>query len=194
MRNMNQKLALLLFVLAITASLQAQVPYTLKTPKLSVSGTSTLHEWTSEATKVEWSGSLLVQDKKIIQVKDVQVKIPVTSIKSEKGKTMDNKTYEAFNSDKNPNIVYKLTIIKITGNGPDFTLDATGTLSMAGATQTFDMPVKAKLLANGDIQLIGSKKINMKDYKMVPPTAMMGTIKVGEEVTVNFDLTITPTK
>jgi hypothetical protein len=34
----------------------------------------------------------------------------------------------------------------------------------------------------------------MKDYKMDPPTAVMGTIKVGPEVTVNFDLTVTPSK
>lgn len=38
------------------------------------------------------------------------------------------------------------------------------------------------------------KKLNMRDYKMEPPTAMMGTIKVGEEVTIDFDLTITSTK
>jgi hypothetical protein len=46
-------------------------------------------------------------------------------------------------------------------------------------------------LANGDVQIIGSRKLNMKDFNMVPPTAMMGTIKVGEEVTVNFNLTLT---
>jgi hypothetical protein len=32
----------------------------------------------------------------------------------------------------------------------------------------------------------------MRDYKMTPPTAVMGTIKVGEEVTINFDLTLSP--
>ena len=194
MSTLYRKLIFLLFLTGLTTSLQAQSPYYLKTTKLTVSGTSTLHEWTSDATKVEWAGLFLVQDKKIVQAKDVQVKIPVTSIKSEKGKTMDNKTYEAFNSEKNPNIIYKLTSIKVSGTGPDFTLDATGTLTMAGATQSIQMPVKAKLLANGDIQLTGSKKLNMKDYKMVPPTAIMGTIKVGEEVTVNFDLTVTATK
>ncbi len=194
MSTLYRKIIFLLVIAGFSTSLQAQSPFYLKTTKLTVSGSSTLHEWTSDATKVEWSGLFLVQDKKIVQAKDVQVKIPVTSIKSEKGKTMDNKTYEAFNSEKNPNIVYKLTSIKVSGAGPDFTLDATGTLTMAGATQSIQMPVKAKLLANGDIQLTGSKKLNMKDYKMAPPTAMMGTIKVGEEVTINFDLTVTATK
>lgn len=54
------------------------------------------------------------------------------------------------------------------------------------------MTVLAKLLPNGDIQLTGSKKLNMKDFGMEPPTAVLGTIKVGPEVTVNFNLTISP--
>jgi len=32
----------------------------------------------------------------------------------------------------------------------------------------------------------------MTDFKMSQPTAVMGTITVGAEVTVNFDLTMTP--
>jgi hypothetical protein len=31
----------------------------------------------------------------------------------------------------------------------------------------------------------------MKNNNMTPPTAMMGTIKVGEEVTVAFDFILT---
>jgi hypothetical protein len=65
---------------------------------------------------------------------------------------------------------------------------------MAGTTKNIDMTVKAKILPNGDIQLIGSKKINMTEFGMKPPTAVLGTIKVGPEVTINFDLIVTPTK
>ncbi len=32
----------------------------------------------------------------------------------------------------------------------------------------------------------------MTSYKMKPPTAIFGTIKVGDEVTVVFDLIMTP--
>lgn len=180
----------ILIVLVLGWSVQAQTPYSLKVNKMTVDGTSSLHDWTSEVTKVEWSGNFLITDNKIKEVKHVQVKIPVTSIKSTKGKMMDGKTYDAFVYEKNPTIAYKLNTVKVT----DGNLKANGTLTMAGTTKPIELTVKGKVLANGDIHITGSQKLNMRDYKMEPPTAMMGTIKVGEEVTVNFDLTLTPTK
>jgi polyisoprenoid-binding protein YceI len=71
---------------------------------------------------------------------------------------------------------------------------ATGTLTMAGTSQTVTLDVNSKVLASGVVQFTGKQALNMKDYKMDPPTAVMGTIKVGPEVTVNFDLTVTPIK
>jgi polyisoprenoid-binding protein YceI len=181
-------------VLAVFGFTGVQSPYSSKQSKMTVSGTSSLHEWESEVTKVEWKGALQLNGSELVEVKDVLVKIPVTGIKSSKGKIMDNKTYEAFNSDKNPVIQYKLITAKIKGSGPDYTIATTGNLTMAGATKPVDLMVKAKVLANGDVQLTASTKLNMKDFSMTPPTAMMGTIKVGEEVTVAFDITLTPTK
>lgn len=172
---------------------QAQTTYKGKQNKMSVTGSSTLHEWESEVTQVESSGTLTLDGSQITAIKDVVVKMPVTGIKSTKGKTMDNKTYEAFNSDKNPTIQYKLTSAKVSGSG-EFTIVANGNLTMAGATKPIEITAKAKVLGNGDVQITGSQKLNMKDFNMTPPTAMMGTIKVGEEVTVKFDITLTPNK
>ncbi|HRJ31826.1 MAG TPA: YceI family protein [Cyclobacteriaceae bacterium] len=194
---MNSKAVLLIILLTglilFPYILQAQTTYKGKQNKMSVTGSSTLHEWESEVTQVESSGTLTLDGSQLIAIKDVVVKMPVTGIKSTKGKTMDNKTYEAFNSDKNPTIQYKLTQAKISGSG-DFTITATGNLSMAGATRPIEIIAKAKVLGNGDVQIAGSQKLNMRDFNMTPPTAMMGTIKVGEEVTIKFDITLTPNK
>ncbi|MBL7845182.1 MAG: YceI family protein [Cyclobacteriaceae bacterium] len=172
---------------------QAQATYKGKQNKMSVTGSSTLHEWESEVTQVESSGTLTLDGSQLTAIKDVVVKMPVTGIKSTKGKTMDNKTYEAFNADKNPTIQYRLTSAKVSGSG-EFTIVANGNLTMAGATKPIEITAKAKVLGNGDVQITGSQKLNMKDFNMTPPTAMMGTIKVGEEVTVKFDITLTPNK
>lgn len=157
---------------------------------MTVAGTSTLHDWESEVTKVDWSGQLTLDDKKMSEINGVKVVVPVTSIKSTKGKIMDNKTYEAFNYEKNPNVTYQLTAATVEGQK----INATGVLSMAGASKTIKLEVTYKTLANGDIQLVGSHTMNMRDYKMEPPTAVMGTIKVGEEVTIKFDLTLSLNK
>jgi polyisoprenoid-binding protein YceI len=194
---MKTKRTLLIFLaglLVFPYLLEAQVAYKSKTNKMSVLGTSTLHDWESDVTQVECKGSVTLENNKLTEIKDVQVKILVASIKSTKGKTMDNKTWEAFNYEKNPNIQYKLTSAKISGNGPEYNVVASGNLSMAGATKAIELNAKAKVLGNGDVQITGSHLIKMKEYKMDPPTAMMGTIKVGEEVTVKFDITLTPDK
>lgn len=194
MKKLINKVTIFCFFLGSVASVNGQTAYYLKSDKVTVSGTSTLHDWVSEVTKVEWNGNFVVEGNKIVEVSGVKVRIPVTSIKSEKGRIMDSKTYEAFDSDKNPFVTYTLSAAKIAGTSTDFTINSTGTLSMAGASRTIEMPVKAKMLSNGDIQLKGSHKMNMRDYKMEPPTAIMGTIKVGEELTIDFDLTLSTNK
>ena len=181
-----KKIAISFCFVILVGNLEAQVPYYLKTSKMTVAGTSTLHDWVSDVTKMEWTGQLLVENNVISKVSSARVSIPVASIKSTKGKMMDSKTWEAFNYEKNPNIVFQLSGAVVNPNQ----IQATGTLSMAGASKPIQLTVKTKMLSNGEVQLTGSYKLNMKDYKMETPTAMMGTIKVGEEITVEFDLTI----
>jgi polyisoprenoid-binding protein YceI len=176
-----------LFLLA-GSSVFGQQAYTLKSHKISVDGTSSLHDWTSDVTKVGWSGKLTVEGKIVKAISDVIVTIAVTDIKSEKGGMMDDKTYEAFNWEKYPTITFNLKGATITGS----TIKANGTLTMAGVTKPIVMNVASKVLPDGSVHLSGSQPINMKDYKMTPPKAVMGTIKVGEKVTLLFELTVTP--
>ncbi len=191
---MNTKYTCLAFLLPglifLNLTTLSQSTYSLKAAKMTVDGTSTLHDWTSDVTKVELTGQFLVEGTRISQVKDVQLKIPVTSIKSTKGKTMDNKTWEAFKYEKNPAITYKLTAV----TPAEKVLKSTGTLTMAGSSKAIDLEVTYTVLPGSELRLTGSHTIKLKDYKMDPPTAMMGTIKVGEEVTVKFDVTLSQTK
>lgn len=162
----------------------------LKAYNISIHGSSTLHEWESKVTKVEWNGPLTLDAAKHLTFPVAELKIPVAGIQSEHGKIMDSKTYEAFNSEKNPYITFKMKAFtqKIVGN--DILMAVEGDLTMNGFTNLIMLSITGKTLANGDIQFTGSRGLKMTDYKMKPPTAMMGTIKVGNEVTVKFDLTI----
>ena len=175
-----------LFVLPLTQVL-AQT-FQVKTYKITVNGTSSLHDWESTVKQLEAKGSFVVTDNALTDIRDVAVKIPVTSIKSTKGKMMDNKTYDAFNHEKHPNITFLLTNRKV--NAANSTLNVSGNLTMAGVTKPIEMTLTYKLLANGDLMVSGARKLNMTDFKMEPPTAMMGAIVVGDEVTVSFELVL----
>jgi polyisoprenoid-binding protein YceI len=153
-----------------------------------VNGTSSMHDWESQVEKLDVQGSYKVEANALVDIKSAVVKIPVKSIKSPKGKIMDNKTYEAFNSDKYPTIVFTLSSKKL--NGSNLTAEVKGTLAMAGTTKQIDLLITYKVLTNGDLQIVGSKKIKMTEFNMEPPTAMMGAIKVGDEVIINFDIVL----
>lgn len=183
----SKKIFLAASMFLLTGSLAySQKAYSLKSHKVSVEGTSTLHDFSSDVTKLDWSGQLTVDGNSVKAIQNVVVSIPVKSIKSEKGDIMDDKTYEAFDAEKNPTITFKLTSAAITGANAK----ANGTLSMAGVTKSIVMNVATKVLSDGSAHLSGSYPINMKDYKMTPPKAVMGTIKVGEKVTLLFELTV----
>ena len=151
---------------------------------VSILGTSNVHDWEMKVTKIN-SELTLSSSKQIISL---VVKIPVISIKSGKG-IMDEKTYDAFDSKKNPNIVFQLTeasSIKLTDKDSEITL--TGNLSMSGETRKISFKTVGKTTKTGDYQLKGSVPLKMTDFKIKPPTAMLGAMKTGDAVTVKFDV------
>jgi hypothetical protein len=192
---MKTKLVLLVTVglLFFQINMKAQSAFKIKTATMTVQGTSSLHDWESTVENIECKGLLRLDNNNLLtDIERVDAKILVESIKSTKGKIMDNKTYEAFNSEKFPHIIYNLISKKI--DATHGLIETKGNLTMAGVTKPIDMLVRYKTLPGGDIQFVGSKKIKMTDFKMEPPTAVMGTIKVGDEVTVYFEITVTPNK
>ncbi|MCB9285562.1 MAG: YceI family protein [Lewinellaceae bacterium] len=165
--------------------------FSVKSAKGVVDGTSSLHEWDMEITKIECKGAFQYLDNALTAVKNVEVKILVEGMKSKEGKIMNEKTYKAFESDKNPYITYTFSNADVKNDGSGgVTFTASGSLKMAGTTKPVSITAKGKVLANGDLQLSVSKKLDMTEFNMAPPTALMGTIKVGPEVTVGFDLVL----
>ena len=50
-----------------------------------------------------------------------------------------------------------------------------------------NMTVKA-MVTQGKVQFTGSYTLKMTDFSVKPPTAMFGTIKTGDEITVKFNV------
>jgi polyisoprenoid-binding protein YceI len=123
------------------------------------------------------------------QVKTLVVNIPVKSIKS-KEKLMDTKTYEAFNAEKHPNITFKMTELQsLQINGADVTVAVAGNLTMNGTTKKVTLKSSGKALKSGVYQFKGAVALKMTDFNMKPPTAMMGMMKVGDGITLKYDVT-----
>jgi hypothetical protein len=168
--------------------------FSYKSVKATVKGTSTLHDWESEVTIMEGKGSFQLNENVLASINDAEIKITVHGIISEKGSKMDNKTYEAFKSDKYPYIIYTFSKAIVKIDSQVVSIKSTGTLAMAGASKSISLLAQGKELPNGDLQLSVSKTIKMTDYNMKPPTMFLGTIKVGDEITVNFDFVLSKIK
>ncbi|MDX5326513.1 MAG: YceI family protein [Bacteroidota bacterium] len=169
-----------LLLLALSTSLFAQTSLKPTSYTMSVLGTSTLHDWESKVDKV--TGSMTASSD-LSDITDLKVTVPVTAIKGGKD-LQDEKTYEAFNYEKHPNITFVLTETKKTSNG----MTLVGKLTMNGYVKTIEIPVK-KSESNGKVVLSGEKELDMTQWNMKPPSVMMGTIKVGPKVTVKFEVT-----
>ncbi len=167
-----------------------------ETSKVLVKGTSTLHDWTSETQTIQGTYSFKpeVSGKKFPTsgsiVNEVKLVIPVTSIKSERGDAMNNKTHNAFKYETHPEIVFtvKSDQLKDVDKEGKFKLSVTGDLTMAGHTETITIDLDGQRLPGNKLKFNGAKKLNMTTYGMEAPSAMFGQIKTGEEVTLEFDL------
>ena len=96
-------IAFVLLVLFAAVGTQAQKASTLKSHKVTVDGTSSLHDFTSDVTKVTWAGSVVTEGKAVKSISNVTVTINVESIKSTKGDTMDEKNLRSLQLKEEPN-------------------------------------------------------------------------------------------
>lgn len=165
--------------------------------KLWIDGTSNLHEWSCKATSLEATVELDASAAARVSVappkalKRVEVKVPVKSLKCNHG-GMDGNVYKALKADQSPEISYIMASFEASPNTgtDDFVLHATGTLTIAGKENQLAMDVKATRLPDGTVKATGVVPIKMTDYGIKPPTAIFGRLKTGDEVKVNFELSV----
>ncbi len=153
-------------------------------PSLTVAGTSTIHDWVMESSEAKGHGDFILEQGKISGVEKLEMVMPVKSLKSGK-KSMDTNTYEALNEKNHPNITYRIVeVVSATGTQ----LDVKGRLTVAGNTRMIRSKVNTTLNGN-DLRAHGSFPMKFSEFNLLPPTAVFGTIKTGDELVITYDLT-----
>jgi polyisoprenoid-binding protein YceI len=165
--------------------------------KLWIEGTSNLHGWSCKATTLDAAVELDAATANEVAVappkslKRVHIKVPVKSIKCGHG-GMDDNLYKALKADESPDISYIMaTFDAAPGEAKDsFTLHTVGTLTVAGKENNLTMDVIATRMPDGTVKATGMVPIKMTDYGIKPPTAIFGRLKTGDEVKINFELSV----
>jgi polyisoprenoid-binding protein YceI len=149
-------------------------------------GTSTLHDYECKSTALT---GVVEMDTLMRTFTSAEVSIPVKSIHSESS-SMDDNMYEALKVEEYSDIKFSLFHSDNTGEESlirsDSTLHLKGMLSIAGKEHLIDLLVKVIKNKNGIITVHGEKTLRMTDYDIKPPTFMFGIMKTGNEVTIEF--------
>jgi polyisoprenoid-binding protein YceI len=182
-------LATIIF-LAVPALVMAQSSYKLAASPdvtIKVLGSSNVHDWVMTSTAMQSQGDFIVNGDKLQALHSLSFRLAVKSLHSEHA-SMDDRTYKSVNASKYPDISYKLTSAVVTPAGAGkYLVKTKGNLTIAGATQPISMDVTATV-ANNIITCTGEKKIQLTDYGIKPPTFMLGTMKVANDLTIQFNL------
>lgn len=177
--------ALVAFFVIISQVIFAQVQYKLdvKNSSMVIKGTSSIHDWEMKVEDMKSAFSL--QSANIFQDKLIggDFLINVESIKSEHS-LMNKKTYEALKQEKFPQIKAKVIKAEQSQNAGKVQVE----LSIAGKTKLVNEDIHLKDLGNGKVEIKGSLDMKMSEYGIEPPVALMGSIKTGDAVKIEFNL------
>jgi polyisoprenoid-binding protein YceI len=184
MKTTGSHVILFMLFFSLAPNVLAQTTYKVSDEsKMIIKGTSTLHDWESDVTQLQGEAQVELKGQQP-QFQQVDISIPVESIKSGKG-AMDKNTYKALEEEEYPNIQFSLNEIESIDQK---TIKATGDLTVAGNTQTVVVNAEYEIKSADQISLKGSHSLKMTDFGIEPPTAVFGTIKTGDEITIDYTL------
>lgn len=166
--------------------IMAQQAYTSSATATVVKGTSTLHDWDMKSSTGNTQASFKVENGEITGISALTFTVNAESLKSSKS-GLDKNAYKALNTGKHKNITYKMTSGTVTKSGASYTIKTNGTLTIAGTSKPLSLTATATLNSDQSISVKGSTKFNMSTYGVTPPTVMMGTIKTGDAITIDYN-------
>lgn len=159
-----------------------------------VEGGSTVRDWSCAAGQVDGSvvagasATALTLDELGAAVAAVDLRIPVAGLNCGNG-TMDGHLRKALKASEHATIVFRLQSYSST-NPVDgvSTLELRGTLMIAGAEQPVIIKADATRESDGTLRVRGSQPIRMSQWGVKPPSLMLGTMKVRDDVVFHFDM------
>lgn len=193
-RSVIFKSLLVLFLTVTGIGVSAQNLYTVNLQKsdLKVNGTSTLHDWSMDGEFFVCTlKALNSKDKLVIQ--KVNFSCNSTSLKSENS-IMDKKAWDALKSKDFKTIVFESTdMVELVLKSNKLEGKLIGDLTLSGEKRKITVQFTGELEESGNLKFIGEAKVKMSEFGIAAPTALMGSIKTGDEIKIVYNLYFTST-
>jgi polyisoprenoid-binding protein YceI len=181
-------------LVAVTAAApQARAPLGLNTGRVTIDGTSNIHEWTASTTTVRVTRAQIAASvagpafwDEIVKpggLEAFEIVIPATTLHSPKD-GLDKNMYKALKTDQHADITFRL--VRVEPRAGAGALRAIGVLKIAGVEREVPLDLTtarkdATLTVRGEVQLL------MTDFGIAPPKAMLGMLKTDPKVKVTFE-------
>jgi len=164
------------------------------TSSITIEGGSNLRDWSADVPVVEstivisgFKGNDL-QSLKPEHFRTLELRIPVRHIDTgNRGFTRNIHKYLLM--EQHPHITYRLRRVEsVTMEGGKALIRATGTINAAGKDHTVSTRTYASMNRDGSIQFTGEQPLQMTNFGIDPPTALMGTVKAHDAIKVVYDV------
>lgn len=162
--------------------------------EMTVYGSSNVRDWTMSVPTV--NGQLALQpasEGTVPSLSRIQVQVPVKSLTSERG-SQTEKAHKALEYNAYPTIYFNAQEIEVMPAAAvdSFQVVAHGELIIAGARRTVDVTVKGTPMENGRYRFRGEHNLLLSDFDIDRPTALLGALRVADEVRLTFNLIAVP--
>ena len=172
----------------------ATAPLLLTAARVSIAGTSNIHEFTASTTDVKLTRlalapgvagpDLLNAAVKPGSLDEFEIIVKAGTLTSPK-EGLDKNMWKALKTTLFPDIVFRMTRL----DGQPGALRAIGVLTIAGVAK--DVTLNLSAAANAStITVIGEVPLLMTDYGITPPKAMLGMLKTDPNITVTFEVVL----
>lgn len=186
-------LAMGLTLVATVAAQDTTTPLAVKTAKVTVDGTSNVHDWTASTATVRVTRAKLAAGVggpgfwdavvKPGAVEAFEVTIPAAKLTSPRS-GLDKNMHKALNVEQHPDILFRLKGLTAKAGTPG-AFTATGTLRVAGVDKDVSLDITLGRSAQA-LVVKGTTKLLMTDFGIEPPSALFGTVRSAPEVTISF--------
>jgi polyisoprenoid-binding protein YceI len=180
--------------LAVAGWTHLRVPVLLSpASQLWVEGKSTVRDWKCNADTMK--GSIESQSDDVAarvltgekSITSVELIIPIGRLNCG-SETMNGHMQKALKAKDQPDITFRLSSYELASadSGKRGTLN--GVLTLGGVDKSIVLTVDLVRGAEGGLRVRGTHNLMMTEYGLKPPSLMLGTMKVRDQVTVGFDL------
>lgn len=163
--------------------------------KMTIYGSANVTDWDAEVKTI--SGQVVIRNPGQTDWSEadaswferVEMEFPVKDIDSD-SRRMNNNMYYYLKEDEHPEITYRVIEVRevATADNPGILLTVRGVITAAGVGKEIIHDVEIRKSESGGLVVSGSQDLLMTDFDIDPPTAVFGSIRSRDEMTITFEL------